>query len=99
MSGPEIIDRVLLALINEAAHCLEEEVVMIPAAVDAAMIFGAGFPPYTGGPLRYADTLGMARMVEQLGRLTETMGERFQPADLLLELKNNGKGFYSGLKK
>jgi 3-hydroxyacyl-CoA dehydrogenase/enoyl-CoA hydratase/3-hydroxybutyryl-CoA epimerase len=94
-----IVERVLLALINEAAYCLEEEVVTTAAAVDAAMIFGAGFPPYTGGPLRYADILGMVSVVEKLSKLAETSGERFRPAGLLLELLDSGKGFYTSLNK
>jgi 3-hydroxyacyl-CoA dehydrogenase/enoyl-CoA hydratase/3-hydroxybutyryl-CoA epimerase len=99
LSPPAVLDRILLALINEAAYCLEEEVVTTPEAVDAAMIFGAGFPPYTGGPLRYADTLSPAIVVERLDKLTEMAGKRFEPAGLLLELRDKGTGFYSGLKK
>ncbi len=86
-------------MINEAAYCLDEKVVSTPAAVDAAMIFGAGFPPYTGGPLRYADTLGLATVVERLESLSKTAGERFKPAAMLIELGESGKGFYYGLQK
>lgn len=93
-----IAERVLLAMVNEAAYCLEEAVVTTPAAVDAAMIFGAGFPPYTGGPLRYADSLGLATVVERLESLSKTVGERFKPASLLVELGTSGKGFYAGLQ-
>ncbi|MEJ2690021.1 MAG: 3-hydroxyacyl-CoA dehydrogenase NAD-binding domain-containing protein [Deltaproteobacteria bacterium] len=99
LSEELIVERVLLAMINEAAHCLAEEVVSTPAAVDAAMIFGAGFPPYTGGPLRYADTLGAANVVDRLENLQNSAGERFKPAALLVELREGGKGFYSGLKE
>ncbi len=97
-SDQEIVERVLLAMINEAAYCLAEEVVATPAAVDAAMIFGAGFPPYTGGPLRYAETLGLTAVIERLKSLAKTAGERFEPAPFLIELRDSGKVFYSGLK-
>jgi len=95
LSDTEIVKRVLLAMINEAAYCLAEEVVAGPPAVDAAMIFGAGFPPYTGGPLRYADTLGVATVVDILNKLTVRAGERFRPAVLLMEMQAAGKGFYT----
>ena len=58
---PDLVsDRLLLPMINEAAHCLAEEVVASAARVDLAMIFGTGFPPFRGGLMRHADSLGAA---------------------------------------
>ncbi len=90
-----IIDRLILPMINEAALALEEAVVEGPEAVDAAMIFGAGFPAFTGGLLRYADSLGIPRVVKDLEKLTELHGERFKPSGLLIEMAQNAKSFYS----
>lgn len=89
-----IVDRLILPMINEAALALEEAVVGEPEAVDTAMIFGAGFPPFTGGLLRYADTMGVARVVKDLEELTSLHGERFKPAELLIEMAQTGKKFY-----
>jgi 3-hydroxyacyl-CoA dehydrogenase/enoyl-CoA hydratase/3-hydroxybutyryl-CoA epimerase len=89
-----IVDRLLLAMVNEASLCLEEEVVETAAAVDVAMILGAGFPPFTGGLLRYADSRGAAEIVKVLEGLTETAGVFFKPSGLLLRLSGSGQGFY-----
>jgi 3-hydroxyacyl-CoA dehydrogenase/enoyl-CoA hydratase/3-hydroxybutyryl-CoA epimerase len=81
-------------MVNEASLCLEEEVVETAAAVDVAMILGAGFPPFTGGLLRYADSRGAAEIVKVLEGLTETAGVFFKPSGLLLRLSESGRGFY-----
>lgn len=91
----EIQDRCVMAMINEAALCLAEGVVRRPADVDVGMIFGTGFPPFRGGLLRYADTRGIDNIVGKLETLAGKYGARFKPAELLVEMKNNGKRFYS----
>jgi 3-hydroxyacyl-CoA dehydrogenase len=53
--------------------------------VDVAMIFGAGFPPFRGGVLRYADSLGLANVVTRLRALRAEKGERFEPCALLVK--------------
>jgi 3-hydroxyacyl-CoA dehydrogenase/enoyl-CoA hydratase/3-hydroxybutyryl-CoA epimerase len=73
----------LLAMIDEAARCLEENVVESPAQVDLAMLMGTGFPPFRGGLLRYADTLGARTIVERLDVLAKAHGPRFAPCGLL----------------
>jgi 3-hydroxyacyl-CoA dehydrogenase / enoyl-CoA hydratase / 3-hydroxybutyryl-CoA epimerase len=87
--------RLVLLLINEAAHCLEDQIVAGPAKLDLAMIFGTGFPPFRGGLLRYADTLGASRVFTRLDDLAERLGPRFAPAEKLRELANTHAGFYS----
>ena len=83
-------------MINEAARCLEEQIVDAPGAIDVGMIFGAGFPAFRGGLLRYADHTGIAEIVSGLKRLEEKLhAQRFQPAAYLLKLQANGKKFYS----
>jgi 3-hydroxyacyl-CoA dehydrogenase/enoyl-CoA hydratase/3-hydroxybutyryl-CoA epimerase len=92
---PEVIEaRLVLPMVNEAAYCLEDEVVRDPAKLDLAMILGTGFPPFRGGLLRYADTIGIDRVFSRLDDLSERLGERFAPAEKLRELANQGATFY-----
>jgi 3-hydroxyacyl-CoA dehydrogenase/enoyl-CoA hydratase/3-hydroxybutyryl-CoA epimerase len=81
-------------MINEAVRCLEAEVARDPADVDLAMVLGAGFPPFRGGLLRHADTIGMATVVQGLSFLAERHGQRFQPARLLSDMARGGRRFF-----
>jgi 3-hydroxyacyl-CoA dehydrogenase/enoyl-CoA hydratase/3-hydroxybutyryl-CoA epimerase len=83
----------VLAMINEAARCLDERVVDDAGPIDLAMIFGAGFPPFRGGLLRYADTLGVGRVESRLTALRAERGERFKPAALLSKMAAAGETF------
>jgi len=91
---PEIVDRLLLPLLNEGVRCLEEGLVAEAAVVDTAMLFGAGFPPYTGGILRYADDRSAINVVKKLRELEVTAGKRYAPAGLLVALADSGRKFY-----
>src|SRR5277367_3621973 len=62
----EIQDRLVLAMVNEAARCMEEGIVAEPSQLDLAMIFGTGFPPFRGGVLRYADSEGINNVHQKL---------------------------------
>jgi 3-hydroxyacyl-CoA dehydrogenase len=73
-----------LAMVNEAAHCLAEGVVADAGMLDLALVYGAGFPPFRGGPLRHADSLGLARVEARLTALRAEKGERFKPAPLIV---------------
>jgi len=95
LSTIEIQDRCVLMMINEAAMILAESIVRRPQDVDAGMIFGTGFPPFRGGLLRYADSLGIDNLVGKMESLAEKHGERFKPAALLVEMKNGGGKFYA----
>ena len=86
-------ERMVLIMINEAALCLGEGVVANAGMLDLAMVFGAGFPPFQGGLMRYADTLGLARVEQRLNALRAEKGERFQPAPLLSRLAAEGGTF------
>jgi 3-hydroxyacyl-CoA dehydrogenase/enoyl-CoA hydratase/3-hydroxybutyryl-CoA epimerase len=86
--------RMLLLMVNEAAHCLADGVVPEPAKLDLAMIFGTGFPPFRGGPLRHADAVGLKAVVETLQRLEQRHGARFTPAPALRERAAAGRGFF-----
>jgi 3-hydroxyacyl-CoA dehydrogenase/enoyl-CoA hydratase/3-hydroxybutyryl-CoA epimerase len=86
-------ERMVLAMINEAARCLEDGVVADAGLLDLAMIFGTGFPPWRGGPLRYADSMGLVKIESRLGALRAERGERFAPAGLLVRLAAEGGSF------
>ena len=94
VSPAEIVSRLTLPMINEAAYCLAERVVAGAAKLDLAMIFGTGFPPFRGGLLRYADSLGAARVESDLRGWAARWGSRFAPAPLLVELARSGGSFY-----
>ena len=93
-SRNEIQDRLVLAMVNEAARCLEEGVISDPSQLDLAMIFGTGFPPYVGGPLRYADDLGLTVAHQKLDFLSKVAGDNYRPAGLLKGKAESGKSFY-----
>jgi 3-hydroxyacyl-CoA dehydrogenase / enoyl-CoA hydratase / 3-hydroxybutyryl-CoA epimerase len=91
----EIVDRTLLLMIKEAALCLEEKIIDRHDLLDAALIFGIGFPPFRGGLLKYADTIGSKALVGKLEAYAQKYGERFAPPASLVEMAKSGKGFYS----
>jgi 3-hydroxyacyl-CoA dehydrogenase/enoyl-CoA hydratase/3-hydroxybutyryl-CoA epimerase len=90
----EIVERCILPMINEASRCLEEGVVATAAEVDLGMIMGTGFPPFRGGLLRYADTLGAKTVVDRLKKYEARYGARYEPAPALLNRAKNGQTFY-----
>lgn len=94
-SRSDILDRGLLSMVNEAARTLSEGVVGSAQELDLAMIMGTGFPPFRGGLLRWADSVGIAQVVARLRELAERYGKRFDPAPLLVELADRNGVFYS----
>jgi 3-hydroxyacyl-CoA dehydrogenase/enoyl-CoA hydratase/3-hydroxybutyryl-CoA epimerase len=75
----DLADRLLLPLINEAVACLHENVVADADLLDAGVVFGAGFAPFTGGPIRYAKERGVTNVMERLRDFAERFGTRFTP--------------------
>ncbi|MSR06223.1 MAG: fatty acid oxidation complex subunit alpha FadJ [Gemmatimonadetes bacterium] len=98
-SAEVVFDRLVYALLNEAAMALDEGVVRSPRDGDIAAIFGFGFPPFRGGPLRYADDLGAARVVETLDRLKQEHGNRFEAAPSLRRMAKTGGTFYGDARR
>jgi 3-hydroxyacyl-CoA dehydrogenase/enoyl-CoA hydratase/3-hydroxybutyryl-CoA epimerase len=90
----EIVQRLVLAMLNEAARAVGDGVVRTPRDGDIGAIFGFGFPPFRGGPLRHADDLGAARLVDDLQRLSDQVGPRFAPCDMLRDLARHESRFY-----
>jgi 3-hydroxyacyl-CoA dehydrogenase/enoyl-CoA hydratase/3-hydroxybutyryl-CoA epimerase len=98
LSHTEIAERLVFPVINEAARALEEGIVRYPEEVDMSMVFGTGFAPFRGGPLRYADSIGVSYVVETLERLA-AQHPRLAPSDALRQRgAMGGKVFESALK-
>lgn len=95
VSDTEILDRAVLRIINEAARCLQEGVVARPDYLDMAMILGTGFPPFLGGPMRYADAVGLPKIVSRLKWLADRYGPRFEPSPMLIEMARANRRFYA----
>lgn len=91
----EIRARTILPMINEAARILEEGIVRSAGDVDVGMITGTGFPPFRGGLLRHAESMGLPVVLARLEAFERTHGERFAPARLLRDLVHGGRGFYA----
>src|SRR6185295_6649199 len=72
-----VVERMTLAMINEAALILDEKIVATAGELDLAMIMGTGFPPFRGGLLRYADSLGLPYILARLDELSTKLGKRF----------------------
>lgn len=89
-----IRDRLVLAMINEAARILDEGICASAGEVDLAMIMGTGFPPFRGGLLRFADTRHPRALVELLTRLADEVGPRFTPAPLIARLAREDRTFH-----
>jgi len=66
-------------MVNESVACLREGVVTDLDSIDAGMVYGTGFAPYLGGPMRYAETLGDVGICSTLRRLTQEYSKRFEP--------------------
>ncbi|HEY2854760.1 MAG TPA: fatty acid oxidation complex subunit alpha FadJ [Gemmatimonadaceae bacterium] len=90
----EMVRRCVLAMVNEAARCLQEGILRNVRDGDVGAVFGIGFPPFRGGPFRYVDTVGIASIVRQLQELNTRYPPRFEAAQLLVEMAKESKTFY-----
>jgi len=93
ISAAEITDRCLYALVNEGARILEEGFALRASDIDIIYINGYGFPAHRGGPMWYADTVGLKRVYERVSEFQGQHGEIWQPASLLKRLAEQGKTF------
>jgi 3-hydroxyacyl-CoA dehydrogenase/enoyl-CoA hydratase/3-hydroxybutyryl-CoA epimerase len=89
-----VVERCVLLMLNEAAKCLEENVIRNPRDGDIGAIFGIGFPPFLGGPFRYMDELGMEHLVGRLEYYATAYNEKYAAADILVSMHKNNKTFY-----
>ena len=96
ISDEEIVQRLVFALVNEAAHILEEGIANKASDIDIAYIFGYGFPPYRGGPMLYADEVGLFNVVQAMHRFAQNPlddANFWKPAPLVARLAAEGKTF------
>jgi 3-hydroxyacyl-CoA dehydrogenase len=94
ISDEEIVERLIYALVNEAAYILEEGIALRASDVDMVYLTGYGFPPYRGGPMFYADTVGLAKVLAAIrGFAKGYQGAAWKPAPLLVKLAGEGKTF------
>ncbi|MGH8722001.1 MAG: 3-hydroxyacyl-CoA dehydrogenase family protein, partial [Burkholderiales bacterium] len=90
----EIVERCIYALVNTGARILEEGIALRASDVDMVYLAGYGFPAHRGGPMFYADSVGLAEVVAAIAKFRKGYhGEQWQPAPLLVELAKEGKRF------
>lgn len=94
MKAQDIVERCVFTMINEASLCLEEKVADKAADVDLGMIMGTGFPPFRGGLLRYADSVGAKYIIDRLKSWEAEKGLRFKQAAPLVRMAERGEKFH-----
>jgi len=94
ISDEEIVERCIFALANEGARILEEGIALRASDIDMVYLTGYGFPPYRGGPMFHADTVGLGKMLDSIRRFQEGyQGDQWKLAPLLIKLASEGRRF------
>jgi 3-hydroxyacyl-CoA dehydrogenase len=93
ISSEEIVERIIYALINEGAKILAEGIAMRAGDIDIIYIYGYGFPAFRGGPMWYADTVGIKMVYERICEFERQHGREWSPAPLLSNLAETGRTF------
>ncbi len=97
LSDEEILERCIFPLINEGAYILEEGIAAKSSDIDVIYVYGYGFPVYRGGPMQYADEIGLDKVYNAMCQYRDSLGEYgkmwFEPAPLLKQLAEQGKKF------
>ena len=93
ITDQEILERCMYPLVNEGAKILEEGLALRPGDIDIVWIYGYGFPRYRGGPMFWADRVGVQTVYDVMSRLHDEHGDWLEPAPLLRRLAEEGKGF------
>ncbi|MGH8539406.1 MAG: 3-hydroxyacyl-CoA dehydrogenase NAD-binding domain-containing protein, partial [Stenotrophobium sp.] len=93
-SDEEIVDRMMLPMIIETARCLEEKIVDTVNEADMGLIFGVGFPPFRGGAMKYADTVGLKTIVEKCAKYA-SLGKLYEPTARMKEMAAKGETYYA----
>ncbi|HME88741.1 MAG TPA: 3-hydroxyacyl-CoA dehydrogenase NAD-binding domain-containing protein [Chthoniobacterales bacterium] len=88
-----LANRLMFLMVNEAARCVEEQVVESPEDADYGMILGTGFAPHRGGPLRFAEHFGLKRIVDEMSELAKS-DDKFEPCEILKKQARDGTKFY-----
>jgi enoyl-CoA hydratase/long-chain 3-hydroxyacyl-CoA dehydrogenase len=90
----EIQDRIISRLVNEAAKCLEDEIIENPVVGDIGLVFGTGFSPFRGGPFRYLDQVGVSSYVDMMNGFADKYGPQFEPCQLLKDYAATNRKFH-----
>ena len=98
ITDQDIVSRLMLPFIIECSRCLEDKIAANPIDVDIAMIYGLGFPPFRGGPFRYADAIGAKALVEQAAKFT-SLGKLYEPTQQMRKLAETGGTFHETGKR
>lgn len=93
ISSEEIIVRCIYSIINEGAKILDEKIAVRPGDIDVIWVNGYGWPVYLGGPMFYADLIGLEKILNTLKDFQNRFGEVWKPSSLLEKLVKEGKGF------
>ena len=93
VSDQDIIDRMMIPMINECARCLEENIVNTPTEVDMGLLLGLGFPPFRSGALKYADSIGLNKLVEKAESFKD-LGNMYLPTEGMKVLAKENKTYY-----
>jgi len=94
ISDQEIVERLVYSLVNEGAQILDEGIAMRASDIDMVYLTGYGFPLFRGGPMFYADTVGLANVLDAMNRYAKGRhGDAWKPAPLMVRLAEEGKGF------
>ena len=90
----EIIARMMIPLCTETVRCLEDNIVGSAAEADMAMIYGIGFPPFRGGPLRYIDSIGVKEFAALCDKYAG-LGKLYEAPQMLKDMAASGKSFFA----
>jgi 3-hydroxyacyl-CoA dehydrogenase / enoyl-CoA hydratase / 3-hydroxybutyryl-CoA epimerase / enoyl-CoA isomerase len=93
ITDQDIIDRMMLPLLIECSRCLEDAIVRTPVEVDMALVYGLGFPPFRGGPFRYADSIGIRALNETAARYG-SLGKLYEPTAQMVRLAERDGQFH-----
>jgi 3-hydroxyacyl-CoA dehydrogenase len=91
MDDAEIVERCIYALVNEGARILDDGVAASAADIDTIWLNGYGFPKPRGGPMHYAETVGVAAVLERIREFEQTDSIFWRPADRLVSAANTGR--------
>ena len=92
-SQQELIDRLMFIQANESAKCYQENIVRSVADANIGAIFGWGFAPHHGGTLQFINAMGLEAFITRSRELAKQYGERFQPAQIVLDMAAKGEVF------